>query len=76
MSKVVVNEAVKEWVSRFGSNDEDRCLEQATIGKAMTFIVIQSGCGYLDKEEAFGLLTSISTYMESLSNVEPKEERL
>jgi len=72
MSKVVVNEAVQEWINRFGSNDEDRCLEQATIGKAMAFIVIQSGCGYLDEEEAFGLLTSLSNYMELLTNVEPK----
>lgn len=35
MSKAVVNEAVQEWVSRFGSNDEDRLIEQATIGKTM-----------------------------------------
>ena len=59
MSKAVVNEAVQEWVSRFGSNDEDRLIEQATIGKTMAFIVLQSACGYLDKEEAFGLLTSL-----------------
>ncbi len=38
----------------------------------MAFIVLQSACGYLDKEEAFGLLTSLSTYMELLSKVEPK----
>ena len=72
MSKAVVNEAVQEWVSRFGSNDEDRLIEQATIGKTMAFIVLQSACGYLDKEEAFGLLTSLSTHMELLSKVEPK----
>lgn len=72
MSKIGVNEVVQEWVNRFGSDDEDRCIEQANIGKAMAFIVIQSGCGYLDKREAFGLLTSLSTYMELLSNVEPK----
>ena len=35
MSKAVVNEAVQEWVSRFGPNDEDRLIEQATIGKTI-----------------------------------------
>lgn len=72
MSKVIVNEAVQEWVNRFGSNDEDRYLEQATIGKVMAFIVIQSGCGYLNEQDAFKLLTSLSNYMELLSNVEPR----
>ncbi len=72
MNKNVVNKEVQEWLDRFGSDDEDRCIEQANIGKTMAFIVIQSGCGYLDKREAFGLLTSLSNYMELLSNVEPK----
>jgi hypothetical protein len=70
MSKV--NEAVQKWIDRFGSNDEDRYLEQATIGKAMAFIVIQSDCGYLDKDTALGFLSSLSNYVELLSNIEQK----
>lgn len=73
MSKVLVNQVIQEWIGRFESNDEDRCLEQATIGKAMAFIVIQSEHGSLANEEAFGLLTSLSTYMELLTSVELKK---
>jgi hypothetical protein len=51
---------------RFGSDDDDRCLEQASVGKAMAFIVnhpnVVSG-----QDEAIGFLTSLSTYMELLS---------
>ena len=72
MNRIEVNEYVQEWIKRFASDDEDRCLEQSIIGKVMAFLVMQSNCGYLDKEEAFSFFTSLSNYMDLLSNVEPK----